>query len=873
MNNVSVIFFILFISSVSNAQTSWQDKIKIASKLDTRIQQVEALTEIYNSVPKDSFQIIGDASYLLSFRYVSYFDMEKDSTLKYVQSGINAYQKISYKGYRLSRLLEYKGNLLFKLGKSREAFESFDAFDNLEMEDYRAVGSYLMAKVGQAQIFRAQGDNEAGIQLLEYAENQPFFHLARSIDRFPFYFEKSIGYGMEDSNEYNAQCDLALIQASDNITKPNQRLKLSQQIGRILISKKQFEEATVEFEKVFIGRLNQGTKADSVTAADVLINISLCQILSGNAQDAINKLNKSIPDLITAGISNNQHLMLYDNLLSAYMKMKQNGNIERTIDSVDLLISNNEANKSLSPKELTIYQFNKAEYYYNKYLNEQKPIFAQKALEVCWKMDNAAIQYENQILTKRAQYLAKKTIDTLYKLPIEISGKLKNQDAFFYFTERSKNNLLLQDLGNERYDLLPELDLLQAIRKSEDNNKELNEKLVNIRKEKLNYLFLENKRTHIETTDLSKFTEKLNGRFCLNYSFGSSNLYLQAIDTHGKSHIFNLGNLLAENAFESFYQKVSSKSGKDYKELADTFIEHLKSIHIDTSSILILPDDHLFLFPFDILSTDNGPLHTIDHSYELNASLFTNRKSEDNHPQIINSVVVNPSYKNEAKDSSLQNNNAVFYELPYSFTETEGITEYLGQNTHKNIKKDKLQSAYQAADLFHFSGHAILDSNELFSYLPLDANGTNLYAYEFNNWNANAQMVVLSACETGTGKIAAGEGVLSFSRSIIRSGAKSVVSTLWPVDDQSTAKIISNFYSYLSIGNSKSKALSKAKQDFLSTCDDYQKHPYYWAGIIITGDNSPVIFASYSKTAWLLGALLFLIITFFSILFFRKKKK
>ena len=393
------------------------------------------------------------------------------------------------------------------------------------------------------------------------------------------------------------------------------------------------------------------TKSDSILAANALINISHCLMKVNNPQNVIELLDNHIHKLINAGISETQKIILYANLLAANIKINNLVEIDKITNNVDQLIINEKSLEKISPKALITYQFDKAEYYYNKYLSEGSVLFANMALDACWKMDEATVQYENQILTQRAQYLAKKTIDTLYKLPIEIAGKIENQEAFFHFTERSKNNLLVQDLGNDRYDLLPELEFLRALRNSKGNKVELNKKLVNLRKEKLNYLFLKNERKHIKSPSLSEFTHKLDGRYCLNYSFGRQNLYLQTINSQGGSQIISLGNSLSKEGFESFYKKVNRISEEDYTLDCGNFFDHLKSIKIDTSSILILPDNYLFLFPFDLLKTEKGPLFMSSHSYDLNASLFTLRQNNSNDQTIKNSVVVNPTYKPDEKDN------------------------------------------------------------------------------------------------------------------------------------------------------------------------------------------------------------------------------
>jgi CHAT domain-containing protein len=122
-------------------------------------------------------------------------------------------------------------------------------------------------------------------------------------------------------------------------------------------------------------------------------------------------------------------------------------------------------------------------------------------------------------------------------------------------------------------------------------------------------------------------------------------------------------------------------------------------------------------------------------------------------------------------------------------------------------------------------------------------------------------MVVLSACDTGVGKEEKGYGVKSLANGFFFAGAKSVVMSLWRVDDYSTSIIMKNYYQNLKEGQSKDDALKNAKLQYLEQVEDEQlKHPYYWAGFVVSGDVSPLGESDY--WVWilagsaLLGALL-----------------
>ena len=175
--------------------------------------------------------------------------------------------------------------------------------------------------------------------------------------------------------------------------------------------------------------------------------------------------------------------------------------------------------------------------------------------------------------------------------------------------------------------------------------------------------------------------------------------------------------------------------------------------------------------------------------------------------------------------------------------------------------------------ILHFASHAELNnSNSAYSKIILasdaeDTINSQLYAYEIQNSKLNADLVILSACNTGVGELLLGEGIASLARSFNYAGAKSVLVSLWAIPDYSTSKIINYFFDNLGT-ESKAIALQQAKIRYLNTADEHQSKPIYWAGLSINGDNSPIIIKDEMD-----GKLLYLFIgllTLIGVLFWRK---
>ena len=145
----------------------------------------------------------------------------------------------------------------------------------------------------------------------------------------------------------------------------------------------------------------------------------------------------------------------------------------------------------------------------------------------------------------------------------------------------------------------------------------------------------------------------------------------------------------------------------------------------------------------------------------------------------------------------------------------------------------------QQARWIHFATHGLLGKKGLdypgaIAFAPDGENQGYLTSNEIKDMNLKAELVVLSACDTGSGEIT-GEGVNGLSRSFILAGVPTVVVSLWSVDDASTAELMIGFYeNYLNQGMSKSKALREA---MLSMMKKYPENPKLWGGFIVVGEG------------------------------------
>lgn len=161
--------------------------------------------------------------------------------------------------------------------------------------------------------------------------------------------------------------------------------------------------------------------------------------------------------------------------------------------------------------------------------------------------------------------------------------------------------------------------------------------------------------------------------------------------------------------------------------------------------------------------------------------------------------------------------------------------------------------------IIHLAMHGILNKKHpLLSAMVFSENGDSLednflQAAEIGHLKLNAQLLVLSACETGFGSYQLGEGIISIARSFMLAGVPSMIVSLWQVNDNSTAVIMQNFYSNMNKGMTKSEALQQAKLYYLEKANGLAAHPAFWAPFIQFGDNSPILIRKKGDMNWVWG--------------------
>jgi CHAT domain-containing protein len=151
-------------------------------------------------------------------------------------------------------------------------------------------------------------------------------------------------------------------------------------------------------------------------------------------------------------------------------------------------------------------------------------------------------------------------------------------------------------------------------------------------------------------------------------------------------------------------------------------------------------------------------------------------------------------------------------------------------------------------------------------------NDYKLYAQEIYDLNLDSlQLIILSACETGSGQLVKGEGLMSLSRAFTYAGCPNIITSLWKAEDKSTAFITGRLHHYLEKKYTKDEALQQAKLDFLHNpaIDPRLKAPNYWAHLIFIGNYE----ANHTSKKWWWIALVIIAGAFAYKLFLKKKPR
>ena len=296
---------------------------------------------------------------------------------------------------------------------------------------------------------------------------------------------------------------------------------------------------------------------------------------------------------------------------------------------------------------------------------------------------------------------------------------------------------------------------------------------------------------------------------------------------------------LLSQQLKSFSENlIQNNTGKNYdaavsKYICNALITPLTKYIAGITSLIIIPDQQLISLPFEALQMQDNQFlvekYAVTYQYAL-PFVQLNSKAAD----YKNALALAPFANTDTNKLSI---------LRSSIDEISGFQKQ-SQLVNENATRNNFLQKVAAVSIIHLATHAAVNfdepENSYIAFYPVTNNDSSykLFAHELYNLQLpNAQLVFLSACETGTGKVSQSEGALSLSRAFAYAGCANIVTSLWKAEDRSTAYISTKFYHYLEKGYTYATALQQAKKDLLSDVSMSQYHaPQYWSHLIFIGD-------------------------------------
>jgi len=488
--------------------------------------------------------------------------------------------------------------------------------------------------------------------------------------------------------------------------------------------------------------------------------------------------------------------------------------------------------------------------------------------------DNPSNSYTKDIFHIVERAKARAFLESLRESKVDI-GESLNPELKKGENELSNQiSLIIQQLSRSSLSKKRRQELLGKLRQEEDEYISLISKM---RVESPEFTNL----VSAEPCSVEQVQQHLDGKTALiEYFLGESESFMFIV-TKNEFGVYSLPYRSEVEKSIRAYSKILSGSPKGefkrtlaakriYRELLFPAEENIPE---SVESLIIVPDGILYSLPFETLisNTQDRLLnddyliakYKISYAPSSSALLFlSENKVKRESPKSL-MAFGNPSYmlKDSSNGKKSKTNVEIlrelyldqgFYFSPLPYTERE-ILEisgyfpedrkdiYLKDEAREEIFKEAPLKDYQ---IIHFACHGFLAEEFPFRsalVLALDDDPQEdgfLQVRELYNLRLNADLVVLSACQTGKGKLERGEGILGLPRVFFYAGARSVILALWRINDESTAKFMNLFYRYLSEGSDKAQALRLAKLDMINS---KFSHPFYWAAFILNGDSNSTL--------------------------------
>lgn len=371
----------------------------------------------------------------------------------------------------------------------------------------------------------------------------------------------------------------------------------------------------------------------------------------------------------------------------------------------------------------------------------------------------------------------------------------------------------------------------------------------------VNYISLEELQQNLDeqTGYLTHFITQENDRI---FTFLVTNKGLKVesktLDDNFSRHVSGLRNAIKYDVKSQLVPSTRSLYTQLFPSKMDTKVNQL----------IIVPDGILGTIPFEVLLSEdvegeNPAYNTLPYlvkryniSYDNSATLYAQRKKAiESYEGITEDILlVAPIQFERSRGAGVPISLNNLPDSEVEIKEIKHLFNAVGKDAHLLVNRTATEERFKRQDLkkykyLHFATHGLVNESKpqlsriFLKEGPTGEEDGSLFSGEIYNIDINAELVCLSACETGLGKVSKGEGIIGLSRALLYAGAENLIVSLWTVADKSTSELMINFYNnhlHTTTYKTFSGALRKAKMSLIQ--DEEFARPYFWAPFVLIGE-------------------------------------
>ncbi|NET89646.1 MAG: tetratricopeptide repeat protein [Kamptonema sp. SIO1D9] len=777
-----------------------------------------------------------------------------DRSLDFFNQAIKVYQKSNFPEGEIDTLIRI-GQHYVKLGNQQQALKFFNqALTIAEESNARAQKATILKNIGK--LYTQYRDEKNALEILERSRNiyqelgnsreqatilrtiAQFYHQLAEREKALTYYQQALAIDKETGDR--GWMNITLVDIAE----------LYYQLGNLEQALAYFERSrTISLE------LNNGK-------ATPLLGLGKVYSELGNSEQALTYLNQAL------SLFERFPEPKAETLFQIAIVERKLGNLDTALTNIEAAISIIEAQRARSDLQERQTYFASKQNYYEFYidllmeLHQKNPVKGYDAQAI-----NASERTRARSLL---ELLAEANTDIRKGVDLELVNQERKLQQQLDALEKRRVELYSRELTKEEQTAL-EQERQYLLKKYQEVQSKIREKSPS-------YAAI----TQPEPVTLREIQQEIldEDTSILQYSLGEKRSFLWAITKDSLTSYQLPPKNQIEQAVKEFRRTVINKRGfpnnlsPDSKSLYEMVLAPVAA-QLRQQRLLIVPDGSLHYLPFAALSAsgnDYVPLitkHEIVNlpSASILAILRRDLQQRKPAPKTI-TIIADPVFSSE--DGRLENSTSterenwekytldragkimdigVWARLPGTRTEAEAILNLVpeskssyafGFQANRATATNPQLNQYQ---IVHFATHGLMNSvtpelsGIVLSMVDEAGNFQNgfLRLHDIFNLDLSADLVVLSACETGLGKQVRGEGVVGLTRGFMYAGAPRLLVSLWNVDDAATAEMMTRFYRLmLREGNSPSEALRLAQIEMQT--ETRWKSPYYWSAFVLQGE-------------------------------------